>query len=155
MKIEGFGQINPTDTIKANQTQTEASEFESILKKAFDEGDKKKLKEACNEFETVMLQMLYKQMKATVPESDFIEKSSARTMFEDMLDEQLMERGSMRGVGISEMMYKQLSAKMDKAYKVETVKEAPVQEDPVQETQIQEATGLENSETDGAEPIEK
>ncbi|MGI6622729.1 MAG: rod-binding protein [Acetivibrionales bacterium] len=140
MKIEGLGNINPIETVKTNQTQTEASEFESILKKAFDEGDKEKLKEACNEFESIMLQILYRQMKATVPESDFIEKSSARAMFEDMLDEKLMERGSMRGIGISEMMYKQLSAKMDKAYKIETVNEAPEPD---------------NTETDGAEPVEE
>lgn len=140
MKIEGFGQLNYTDKIKATQTQTEATEFESILQKAFDEGDKEKLKEACNEFESVMLQILYKQMKATVPESGFTEKSSARTMFEDMLDERLMERGSMRGMGISEMMYKQLSAKMDKAYKIETVKEG---------------SETENINPDGAEPVEK
>ena len=118
MKIEGFGQLNYTDKIKANQAKTDATEFESVLKKAFDEGDKKKLKDACDEFESVMLQILYKQMKATVPESDFIEKSSARTMFEDMLDETLMEKGSHRGVGISDMMYKQLSAHMDRAYKI-------------------------------------
>ncbi|NLL97074.1 MAG: flagellar biosynthesis protein FlgJ [Clostridiaceae bacterium] len=140
MKIEGLGNINPIETVKTNQTQTEASEFESILKKAFDEGDKEKLKEACNEFESIMLQILYRQMKATVPESDFIEKSSARAMFEDMLDEKLMERGSMRGIGISEMMYKQLSAKMDKAYKIETVNEA---------------SEPDNTETDGAEPVEE
>lgn len=123
MKIDGFGQINPTDAIKANKANTEATEFESILKKAFDDGDKKKLKEACDEFESVMLQILYKQMKATVPESGLVEKSSARNIFEDMLDETLMKNSSQRGVGISEMMYKQLSAKMDKAYKIETVKE--------------------------------
>ncbi len=123
MKIDGFGQINPIDTIKTNMANTEASDFESVLKKAFDDGDKKKLKEACNEFESVMLQILYKQMKATVLEGGLIEKSSARTMFEDMLDETLMERGGQRGMGISDMMYKQLSAKMDKAYKIQTVEE--------------------------------
>lgn len=120
MKIDGFGQINPADSIKANKAKTEAADFESVLKKAFDDGDKKKLKEACDEFESVMLQILYKQMKATVPEGGLTEKSSARAIFEDMLDETLMERSSHRGVGISDMMYKQLSAQMDKAYKIQS-----------------------------------
>ncbi|HHU91032.1 MAG TPA: hypothetical protein GXZ22_08270 [Clostridiaceae bacterium] len=123
MKIEGFGQLNYTDKIKANQAQTDAAEFESVLQKAFDEGDKKKLKDACDEFESIMLQILYKQMKATVPESEFIEKSSARAMFEDMLDETLMEKSSHRGVGISDMMYRQLSAQMDRTYKIQTLDE--------------------------------
>lgn len=131
MKIEGFGQLNYTDKIKANQAQTDATEFESVLKKAFDDGDKKKLKDACDEFETVMLQILYKQMKATVPEAGLVEKSSARTMFEDMLDETLMEKGSHRGMGISDMMYKQLSTQMDKAYKIQTIdKDAELNANP-------------------------
>jgi flagellar protein FlgJ len=125
MKIEGFGHINPTDTIKANKTQAEGAGFESALQKAFDEGDKKQLKEACNEFEAVMLKMLYSQMKATVPEGGLIEKSSATAMFEDMLDEELMDKGSLRGMGVSDMMYKQLSAKMDKTYKVQSEEKSP------------------------------
>lgn len=161
MKIEGFGQLNYTDKIKANQAKTDATEFESVLKKAFDEGDKKKLKDACDEFESVMLQILYKQMKATVPESDFIEKSSARTMFEDMLDETLMEKGSHRGVGISDMMYKQLSAQMDRAYKIQTIdKDAELNADPVvqEETNPTKPALEEDTKThiksDGAETVE-
>lgn len=131
MKIDGFGQINPIDTIKTNKANTEATEFEDVLKKAFDDGDKKKLRDACDEFESVMLQILYKQMKATIPESGFVEKSSARTMFEDMLDETLMEKNSHRGMGISDMMYKQLSAQMDKAYKIQTIdKDAELNANP-------------------------
>jgi len=119
MKIEGFGQLNYTDQIKSSQSQTDATEFESVLKKAFDDGDKKKLKEACDQFEAIMLQMLYKQMKATVPEGGLTEKSTAREMFEDMLDETLMEKSSQRGIGLSDMMYRQLSAQMDRMYKIQ------------------------------------
>lgn len=143
MKIDGFGQINPLDTVKTTKAQTEASDFEGALQKAFDEGDKKKLKEACNEFEGVMLKMLYKQMKATVPDSGLTEKSNARGMFEDMLDEELMDKSSLRGMGISEMMYKQLSAKMDKTYKAAEKEES--------------SSGTANAqkpEADGAEPVE-
>lgn len=117
MKIEGFGQVNPIDTLKSTQAKTETADFENTLQKAFDEGDKEKLRKTCNEFEGVMLQMLYKQMKATVPDGGFIEKSNARGVFEDMLDENLMNQASERGMGISDMMYKQLSAQMDKTYK--------------------------------------
>ncbi len=162
MKIEGFGQLNYTDKIKANQAQTDATEFESILKKAFDDGDKKKLKDACDEFESVMLQILYKQMKATVPESDFIEKSSARAMFEDMLDETLMEQSSHRGMGISDMMYRQLSARMDKAYKIERLDEnaelnssQAVQEDSDTTQPAIEEGGEPQIKPDGAETVEE
>ena len=39
-----------------------------------------------------------------------------------MLDDELMELASRRGMGISDMMYNQLSAKMDKTYKLQTKK---------------------------------
>lgn len=162
MKIEGFGQLNYTDKIKANQAQTDVTEFESILKKAFDEGDKKKLKDACDEFESIMLQILYKQMKATVPESGFIEKSSARAMFEDMLDETLMERSSHRGVGLSDMMYRQLSAQMDKAYKIEKADEnaainagSAIEEDSDTNRTDMEEGGEPQIKADGAETVEE
>ncbi|HBR03810.1 MAG TPA: flagellar biosynthesis protein FlgJ [Ruminiclostridium sp.] len=122
MEIQGLGPINYLDTVKNGQAQTEASDFESALQKAFDEGDKKELKEVCNDFEKIMLQMLYKQMKATVPDGGLTEKSNARSIFEDMLDDELMELASRRGMGISDMMYNQLSAKMDKTYKLQTKK---------------------------------
>jgi len=154
MKIEGLGNINQIDSIKAGQSKTEATEFESMLRKAFDEGDKEKLKKACDEFEAIMLQILYKQMKATVPESDFIEKSIAREIFEDMLDEELMKKGSQRGVGISEMLYRQLSARMDRTYTVNTsAASAPETAEP--EIAGPGETEPENNEPDGAETVEE
>jgi len=161
MKIEGFGQLNYTDQIKESQAQTDAAEFESVLKKAFDEGDKKKLKEACDQFEAIMLQMLYKQMKATIPEGGLTEKSTARAMFEDMLDETLMEKSSQRGIGISDMMYRQLSAQMDRTYKIQKPNEdtqlnvdttEPDKSDP---TQLEkEEDGEPEIKPDGAETVE-
>lgn len=125
MKIDGFGQINAVDVYNTSKAKTDGTDFESALKKAYDEGDKAKLKEACDEFEALLLQMMYKQMKATIPDGGFIEKSSARSIFEDMLDEQLMENASKRGMGISDMMYKQLSANMDRIYKASSGNESP------------------------------
>ena len=123
MTIDGLGQVYPldtVDTIDTSKAETQAADFADTLQKAFDEGDKEKLKDVCDDFEKIMLQMLYKQMKKTVPDDSFIEKSSARSIYEDMLDETLMENASKRGMGISDMMYKQLSAKMDKTYKAKS-----------------------------------
>lgn len=136
MKIDGFGQVNPVETLKTSNFGTEATEFESMLKMAYDDGDREKLKEACDQFESIMLQMLYKQMKSTVPEGGLFEKSSARGIFEDMLDETLMKQASKRGMGISDMMYKQLSARMDKMYKTQSPDDSSEipSEEPISET---------------------
>ncbi|MCX7772106.1 MAG: rod-binding protein [Clostridia bacterium] len=155
MKIDGIGQsfntINPTDKIDTAKSQTETSGFQDALQKAFSEGDKTKLKKVCNEFESVMLQMLYKQMKATVPNDGLIEKSNGRAIFEDMLDQKLMDTSSQRGMGISEMMYKQLSSQMDRMYKTQPKKEATpaaAVDSPQNGTMPTTAAPAQNMETD-------
>ncbi len=120
MNIGALGQYNASavlDTARSAASANE-SEFESALQKAFSEGDKEELKAVCTELESVMLSMLYKQMKATIPTGGFIETSTARSIFQDMLDEELMKKGSERGIGVGDMLYKQLSAQMDRTYKV-------------------------------------
>ncbi|NMA65917.1 MAG: flagellar biosynthesis protein FlgJ [Clostridiaceae bacterium] len=139
MKIDGLGFVNPFETFTNSRSKIDETDFESALKKAYDEKDKEKLKEACDQFEAIMLQILFKQMKATVPEGGFIEKSNARSIFEDMLDENLMKQASNRGMGISDMMYKQLSARMDRMYN----------------TQSEKIPENEDEKTDGVDPVEE
>jgi len=148
MKIDGLGYVNPLDTISASRNSIDEASFESALKKAYDEKDKEKLKEACDQFEAIMLQMLFRQMKATIPEGGLFEKSNARSIFEDMLDETLMQQASKRGVGLSKMMYEHLSAKLDRMYNVQPEKT---------ETQNanNEETENQNGETDGVGPVEE
>ena len=71
----------------------------------------KKLREACEGFEAMFLSMMYKQMRATVPESGlFGKKSNAIKIFEDMRDTELMNAAAKSGgIGLADMMYKQLS----------------------------------------------
>ncbi|MCT4593946.1 MAG: rod-binding protein [Anaeromicrobium sp.] len=69
----------------------------------------KDLKEACNQFEEYFVNMMLKNMKNTIGDSDLTEKSHGREIFEDMLDEKIasnMARG--RGLGLASQMYKQL-----------------------------------------------
>jgi len=115
MKIEGLSQQYVNNILSAKNVSDDTG-FEAALKKAYDERDKEKLKEACAQFESILLQNLFRQMKATVPKGGLLEESNARNIFEDMLDEELMKRCSIRGVGIAEMMYRQLSAQMDRTF---------------------------------------
>ena len=95
---------------------TKDASFASALRKAYDEGDKKELKEVCEQFESIMMSMMYKQMKSTVPESSFIERSQGMDVFEDMLDDELMTRASNRGMGLADLMYRQLSREMVRVF---------------------------------------
>ena len=57
-----------------------------------------KLREACEGFEAMFLSMMYKQMRATVPESElFGKKSNALEIFEDMRDTELMNAAAKSG----------------------------------------------------------
>ena len=80
---------------------------------AAEDVEAKKLREACEGFEAMFLSMMYKQMRATVPESElFGKKSNALEIFEDMRDTELMNAAAKSGgIGIADMMYKQLTIK--------------------------------------------
>jgi flagellar protein FlgJ len=85
-------------------------EFEKRLLNAYENKDEKALKEVCKEFEGLLLNMVYKQMRATVGKSDLIPKAVGREIFESMLDDELVKEASKsRSYGLAEELYKQLS----------------------------------------------
>ena len=88
MKIEGIGLTDITNSVNRLQIQEDKT-FEDTLKKAYSDGDKEKLKGVCKEYEGLLLQMMYKQMKRTIPESELLPPSSGREIFQDMLDDEL------------------------------------------------------------------
>ena len=57
-------------------------------------------------------------MKKTVPKSDLFEQNAGREIFEEMLDEELMDDATQRGVGVAEVLYKQLSLNLDNMYEI-------------------------------------
>ena len=90
-----------------------ATEQTSLHKISPEDLEAKKLREACEGFEAMFLSMMYKQMRATVPENDlFGKKSNAIEIFEDMRDTELMNVAAKSGgIGIADMMYQQLTIK--------------------------------------------
>lgn len=95
MKINDY-QINSTSPVKAD-VQTRYKE------------DPEKLMEVCKQFESVFLNMMLKQMRATVVEGGLTEKSHGRDIFESMQDEGLaQEMAKGNGVGLAQFLYKQM-----------------------------------------------
>lgn len=100
-----------------NKAQVEKAEgFAEELSKAqkntmADPAYQKKLKEACRGFESMFLQMMWKEMRGTVPENSLFGESQGEKIFRDMLDTEMVDRMSESGgVGLADMMYKQLTA---------------------------------------------
>lgn len=101
-----------TDNAVNSAQQASDDSFAQKLQAAVDSNDDKALKAACQEFEAVMLNIMYKSMKATIIKSDLIEEDAGTEIFESMQDEQLMENASKSGsFGLAEVLYKQLSGK--------------------------------------------
>ena len=67
------------------------------------------LKQACRDFESIFLSIMFKEMRKTVPEDGLIEKSAGTEIFEEMHIEELSKEIANRdeGLGIAEMLYKQ------------------------------------------------
>ena len=100
-----------TSQLQLQKVQDEGKDFEAVLSEAVENKDDKALKEACKEIEQYMLSSIFKQMKASTQVGErLIEKGDYEEMFEDYLvDEQCKTMCEAGGVGLADMMYKQLS----------------------------------------------
>jgi flagellar protein FlgJ len=92
--------------------QSSDDSFAKRLEAAVNGKDDKELKKACQDFEGVLLGMMYKAMKATIIKSDLVEHDAGMEIFESMQDDALMEQVSKTGsLGLAESLYKQLAKK--------------------------------------------
>lgn len=70
-----------------------------------------KLKEVCQDFESIFVHMMLKSGRSTVPDSGFVEKSNGTKMFEDMYDQEMasiISQSGDGGIGIGKMLYEQM-----------------------------------------------
>ncbi len=100
-------------------SQDKHSNLTNKLESAYSEKDDAKLKEACQGFESLFLNMMLKEMRKTVPKNE-TSNSYAMGMYQEMLDEEIAENASKgKGIGIADAMYRQLSNKLKNTYKIE------------------------------------
>lgn len=101
-----------------NQSVSNSDSLINKLEKAYSEKDKQKLKEACNEFEALMLSSVFKEMKKTIPEDGLIQRTIADDIFDEMLIDEVSKNAAKQGnVGISKMLYDSLLKRIENAYK--------------------------------------
>ena len=75
----------------------------------------KKLKETCQDMESVFLSYLMKSMRETVQKSDLFGSSEGEDMFQDMMDDEICKSASRTSsTGIADMLYRQLSLDIEK-----------------------------------------
>jgi len=66
------------------------------------------LKQAAQQFEALFMNMLMKSMRDATPKDGMLESDQTR-MYTSMLDQQLAQRMASRGIGLAEVMVRQLS----------------------------------------------
>ena len=75
----------------------------------------KELRKACEGFEAMFLNMMYREMRNTVPENTLFGDSNADKILHDMLDTEMVNNmAAAGGVGLADVLYKQLTLE-DKA----------------------------------------
>ena len=112
------GILNTNTSVDAEKNKASDSSFENTLKnimaKGNSQGNDKALKNACKEFEGILLSMMYKEMKSTVDKSDLIPSDTGNDIFESMLDDELTKKASESGgIGLADILYKQLSKQLN------------------------------------------
>jgi flagellar protein FlgJ len=128
--ISGFNGIGQTQALAGAEksmaaavgaiaSAAESDAFESMLRSAVNEKNEAELKNACVQFEELMLGILYKSMKATIQRSEIMPPAPGRDIYEQWQDDALMKKIAERGTfGLADMMYRQLSYRMKNAYEL-------------------------------------
>ena len=84
-------------------------------KAAESDRDSAKLKKACRDFEAILLEFMLQKMRESVPKSDLTEQSRGEEIYRSMLDEEISRQiADTRGVGLSDLLYRQLSDERSK-----------------------------------------
>lgn len=100
--------VNPLETSAKLALDTQS--LEQLRAQARHSPDQA-LKAAAQQFESVFLNMMLKSMREATPQDGMFESEQTK-MFTGMLDQQLAQSMSSRGVGLADMMVKQLSLNM-------------------------------------------
>ena len=83
-----------------------------------DNKDEARLKEACQDFEALLINKMLSTMRESLPEGGLFEKSFAEKMYEAMLDEEMSTKMAQgRGMGLGELLFKQLTSETAKTPK--------------------------------------
>ncbi|MDA1192042.1 MAG: rod-binding protein [Candidatus Poribacteria bacterium] len=110
MNAIGFDGIAASGMMQADLQRSEAM-MDLATKRAaetsLDPKDQRELMDAAKGFESIMINMLLKSMRQTVPKGGFIESSFASNQYEQMFDEHLsgLMASKGNGFGLAEALY--------------------------------------------------
>lgn len=113
INVEGISINNYMSEVNTAKSDAVGNSFEKRLKQAMEDKDEQQLRKVCVDMEKIIINMMYGQMKATIPESNLFEKSISTEIYRSMLDEKLVEEAANNGgIGLADVLYRQLGRKI-------------------------------------------
>lgn len=95
----------PADTV--NSVSRSAK---TVSRKSGEDSKDLELRDACKDFEAILLRQLLSTMRKSIPKSELFGDSHAREMYQTLQDDALADHlTSGRGTGLGEILYLQLS----------------------------------------------
>ncbi len=95
-------------------------EFKKKLESAMSAKDEEALRKAAKELEAVFINDLFKEMRKTIDKSGLVENAPGSNIYESMFDESVSNEVSKgKGIGLADMIYKQMTTQMKNVYKIE------------------------------------
>ena len=95
----------------------------------------KEMEKVARDFESVFVNKLLESMRKAIPKSGLLD-SSALDMYQSMMDQEMAKNMSERkGMGLGEMVYKDLS-RLDKVFREESISSSALKMPTVQKTGI-------------------
>lgn len=87
---------------------------QALQKKAQTEKEKKAdpLYQACQEFESLFINEMFKSMRQSIPKGGLLDDSLGEDLFQGMLDEEIAKEAAQKdSFGLADMLYRELSQK--------------------------------------------
>ncbi len=101
-----------TEQVFANKEKISMDQLKTYQNMDYKKMDDKKLKEVSQEFESLFLNQLFKEMRKTIPKDDWLDGGLKQEIFEDMLyNEYSNNISKVGGIGLGNLVYKYLKQK--------------------------------------------
>ena len=80
------------------------------------ENDRESFTQLCQDFESIVINSLFQQMRKTIPDEGILERSSDMELYREMLDMEIAREMSRKGgLGLGRQIYEQLKNNLDSA----------------------------------------
>ena len=92
------------------QLTDQVIEKKDDIKSIRSEADRKKLKKACADFESLFIYQLFKGMRQSIPQSGLMGKMPGKDTYEMMLDQKIADEMATKrdGIGLQKMLLEQM-----------------------------------------------